>query len=196
MAHARSSPASVFNGNSRIKLVMCRAASRNCEEVRTSSRGVCEIALPGDARSTSGMTAGARRALRSIPVSLGFDRDRYGSQSSRRRFLRHFWQPIAFVCAVLCWRVRALFKDRAGGAMTSVQRVPNHLAQQTGAGQGQGLFRPANLAPACFGSARSRTSSSPTRGRMARPMRATLVQFCRRRARPPVSPLHLSSALS
>jgi hypothetical protein len=45
--------------------VLARHSSRNYEGVHTSSRGVWEIALPGDALPTPGMNAGARRAFRS-----------------------------------------------------------------------------------------------------------------------------------
>jgi hypothetical protein len=43
--------------------VLARHSSRNYEEVRTSSSGVWEIALPGDALPTPGMNAGAARFL-------------------------------------------------------------------------------------------------------------------------------------
>jgi hypothetical protein len=43
--------------------VLARHSSRNYEEVRTSSSGVWEIALPGDALQIPGMNAGARRFL-------------------------------------------------------------------------------------------------------------------------------------
>jgi hypothetical protein len=43
--------------------VLARHSSRNYEEVRASSSGVWEIALPGDALQNPGMNARARRAL-------------------------------------------------------------------------------------------------------------------------------------
>jgi hypothetical protein len=46
--------------------VLARHSSRNYEAVHTSSRGVWEIALAGDALPTPGMNAGARRAFRSL----------------------------------------------------------------------------------------------------------------------------------
>jgi hypothetical protein len=46
--------------------VLARHSPRNYEEDRTSSRGVREIVLPGDALSTPGMNAGARRGFRSL----------------------------------------------------------------------------------------------------------------------------------
>jgi hypothetical protein len=51
--------------------VLARHSSRNYEGVHTSSRGVWEIALPGDALSTPGMNAGARRAFRSYWLRAG-----------------------------------------------------------------------------------------------------------------------------
>jgi hypothetical protein len=48
------------NGNSRMKPAVCsvRHSSRNHEEVRTSSKGVWEIGLAGDALQTPGANAG------------------------------------------------------------------------------------------------------------------------------------------
>jgi hypothetical protein len=71
MVQARSSAGSVFNGNSRMMCgVLARHSSRNHEEVRASSSGVWEIALPGDALQIPGMNAGARRAFWSWKVDL------------------------------------------------------------------------------------------------------------------------------